>query len=150
MTAFDFIITLATGSLVATAASAADWSAFLKAVVAIVALMSIQVILAFGRRNSRAVTTLVDNEPLLLMRDGVFIDAAMAESRVSPGDVYAKLRGANIQAMSEVRAVVLETTGDISVLHGHDFAPELLRHVRGAEEAGFEFDDEARSASSKA
>ncbi|NDW04553.1 DUF421 domain-containing protein [Jiella sp. 40Bstr34] len=150
MTAFDFIITLATGSLVATAASSVDWSAFLKAVVAIAALMSIQVVLAYGRRNSRAVTTLVDNEPLLLMRDGVFIDAAMAESRVSPGDVYAKLRGANIQAMSEVRAVVLETTGDISVLHGHDFAPELLRHVRGAEKAGPRHDDEARSASSKA
>lgn len=150
MTAFDFVITLATGSLLATAASSSGWPAFLKAVVAIAALMSIQVILAYGRRNSQAVTSLVDNEPLLLMRDGEFIDAAMAESRVSPGDVYAKLRGANIQAMSEVRAVVLETTGDISVLHGHGFAPELLRHVRGATQPGSAPDATGRSASEKA
>ncbi|WP_206026923.1 DUF421 domain-containing protein [Jiella endophytica] len=150
MTAFDFVITLATGSLLASAATTSSWPAFLKALVAIAALMAIQVALAFGRRNSRMVTSVVDNEPLLLMRDGVFIDAAMATSRVSPGDVYAKLRGANIQAMDEVRAVVLETTGDISVLHGESFAPELLRHVRGAEAAGMVPDDSARSASRKA
>nr|WP_245396558.1 YetF domain-containing protein [Jiella sonneratiae] len=150
MTAFDFVITLATGSLLATAASSSDWPAFLKAVVAIAALMAVQVALAFGRRRSSAVTAVVDNEPMLLMRDGAFIDAAMAESRVSPGDVYAKLRGANIQSMEEVRAVVLETSGDISVLHGKGFAPELLRHVRGAEAAGFNLRAEAASASRKA
>mgnify|MGYP003649560206 CR=1 FL=1 len=150
MTAFDFVITLATGSLLATAAASSDWPAFLRAVVAIAALMSVQVALAFGRRKSRAVTALVDNDPLLLMRDGEFIDEAMAESRVSPGDVYAKLRGANIQAMSEVRAVVLETTGDISVLHGHGFAPELLQHVRGAEAIAGDAGGAVRSASRKA
>ncbi|WAP70962.1 DUF421 domain-containing protein [Jiella pelagia] len=150
MTAFDFVITLATGSLLATAAAASDWHGFLRALVAIGALMTVQVILAFARRRSEAVTAVVDNDPLLLMRDGVFIDAAMAESRVSPGDVYAKLRGAGIQSMDDVRAVVLETTGDISVLHGKTIAPELLRHVRGAAEAGFEFDDKAESATRKA
>ena len=133
MTAFDFVITLATGSLLAAAATTADWPAFIKAVVAIITLMGIQVALAFGRRKSERVTALVDNNPLLLMRDGAFIDAAMEESRVSPGDVYAKLRGANVLSLSEVRAVVLETTGDISVIHGESLAPELLAHVRGAE-----------------
>ena len=150
MTAFDFVITLATGSLLATAASSSDWTGFLRAVVAIGALMTVQVVLAFGRRRSEAVTAVVDNEPLLLMRDGVFIDAAMAESRVSPGDVYAKLRGAGIQSMDDVRAVVLETTGDISVLHGKTLAPELLRHVRGAQEAGFDVESGGQSASRKA
>ncbi|MCE7030240.1 DUF421 domain-containing protein [Jiella avicenniae] len=150
MTAFDFVVTLATGSLLATAASSSDWQGFLRALVAIGALMTVQVVLAFGRRRSEAVTSVVDNEPLLLMRDGGFIDAAMAESRVSPGDVYAKLRGAGIQSMDDVRAVVLETTGDISVLHGRTVAPELLRHVRGAREAGFDVDDGGQSASRKA
>ncbi|MBP0617333.1 DUF421 domain-containing protein [Jiella mangrovi] len=149
MTAFDFVITLATGSLLASAATTSDWPAFLKAVVAIAVLMGIQVALAFGRRRSRTITAVVDNDPLLLMRDGSFIDAAMAESRVSPGDVYAKLRGANIQAMSEVRAVVLETTGDISVLHGDRLEPELLTHVRGAEDIAGAASDDAKSASQK-
>ncbi|MCQ0989194.1 DUF421 domain-containing protein [Jiella marina] len=150
MTAFDFVITLATGSLLATASSASNWASFLQAVVAILALMTIQVVLAFARRRSRLVTGLVDNQPLLLMRDGVFIDEAMATSRVSPGDVYAKLRGANIQSMSEVRAVVLETTGDISVLHGETVAPELLRHVRGADVGSPPGDLAGHSASEKA
>ena len=149
MTAFDFVITLATGSLVASAATASDWPAFLKAVVAIIALMGIQVVLAIGRRRSGAVTALVDNDPLLLMHDGVFIDDAMEKSRVSPGDVYAKLRGANVLSLSEVRAVVLETTGDISVIHGDSLAPELLAHVRGADAITGKASGEAQSASRK-
>lgn len=32
---------------------------------------------------------------------------------------------------SEVRAVVLETTGDISVLHGDHLSERLLKGVRG-------------------
>ena len=42
----------------------------------------------------------------------------MQAARVTQDDLFAKLREANTLSMSEVRAVVLETTGDISVLHG--------------------------------
>ena len=48
-------------------------------------------------------------------------------------DVLAKLREANVLAMTDVRAVVLETTGDISVLHGDAQVDDiLLAGVRGA------------------
>ena len=36
---------------------------------------------------------------------------------------------ANALDIKEVRAVVLESTGDISVLHGKDVSPELLEGV---------------------
>ena len=52
------------------------------------------------------------------MRDGVFREHDMARTGVSHDDVMAKLRSANVLAMQDVRAVVLETTGDISVLSG--------------------------------
>jgi uncharacterized membrane protein YcaP (DUF421 family) len=56
-------------------------------------------------------------------------------SRVTPDDVRAKLRAANVLTKSQVRAVVLETTGDISVLHGPADAPpldlDLFADVRG-------------------
>ena len=64
------------------------------------------------------------------MRDGVFLEASMASSRVSRDDVLAKLRAANVLSLSEVRAVVLETTGDISVLHGDHLDDDLIRDVR--------------------
>jgi uncharacterized membrane protein YcaP (DUF421 family) len=73
----------------------------------------------------------VDNRPILLVRDGRFIDDALDEARVTRSDVYAKLRQANVHSMSEVLAVVLETTGDISVLYGDEpLQRELFDNVR--------------------
>ena len=147
MSSFDFTVTVAIGSIVAGTASTP--SSLPNGALAVAALLGIQALISW-RRQQGHLDRVVDNEPLLLMRDGVFIDAAMATSRVSPGDVYAKLRGAGIQSMDDVRAVVLETTGDISVLHGKTLAPELLRHVRGAQEAGFDVESGGQSASRKA
>lgn len=64
------------------------------------------------------------------MRDGEFDRAAMKKSRVAESDVWAKLREANALDLAQVRAVVLETTGDISVLHGDSLNPALLEFVR--------------------
>jgi uncharacterized membrane protein YcaP (DUF421 family) len=130
MTALDFIVTLATGSLLATAASASRWPAFVEALLAIGVLLASQVVLARARRSSDLVERIIENEPLLLMQDGEFIDAALRESRVSRSDVIAKLREANALQLKDVRAVVLETTGDITVLHGDLVDSVLLEGVR--------------------
>ena len=46
-------------------------------------------------------------------------------------DVRAKLREANVAGYDEVRAVVLETTGSVSVLDGaREIDHDLLRGVR--------------------
>ena len=41
----------------------------------------------------------------------------MKKSKVTEGDLRVKLREANVLRLLEVKAVVFETTGDISVLH---------------------------------
>ena len=133
MTAFDFVVTLATGSLLASAATVSDWPALFQIAVAILVLLSVQAGLATLRKSSKSVRDLLGNTPLLLMRDGQFIDAAMQSSRVAREDVLAKLRGANVSDLTAVRAVVLESTGDISIMHGSPIQPELLEGVRGAE-----------------
>ncbi|MXO66538.1 DUF421 domain-containing protein [Altericroceibacterium endophyticum] len=133
MTAFDFIVTLATGSLLANAATVTSWRAFIQTVLAIAVLLIIQYVLAWLRRYSGAAERAMGNEPLLLMRDGEFCEEALRKSRVDRSDVYAKLREANALELSKVRAVVLETTGDISVLHGDRLDSVLLDGVRGAD-----------------
>ena len=55
-------------------------------------------------------------------------------TKVTASDVRAKLREANVTDWSQVRAVVLETTGDVSVLHGETLDPTLLEGVAGADE----------------
>lgn len=49
------------------------------------------------------------------------INEHLKATKVTPDDIRAKLREANVTDLNQVRAVVLETTGDISVLHSMDF-----------------------------
>ncbi|MBI1403169.1 MAG: DUF421 domain-containing protein [Porphyrobacter sp.] len=133
MTAFDFVATIASGSLLANAATASEWAQFAQAMVAVAALFLVQVALAALRKASPRARKALGNTPILLMRDGRFLDEALAETRVSRADVLEKLRGQNIHRFDAVRAVVLETTGDITILHGGDPDADLLRGVRGVE-----------------
>ncbi|HZF93981.1 MAG TPA: YetF domain-containing protein [Allosphingosinicella sp.] len=117
MSAFDFVATIATGSLIATAATRDAWPDFAQALAALAAIFLVQWLLAAARRRSRRVRELVGNDPVLLVEDGRFIEAALAETRVTREEVLENLRAANVGSLAEVRAVVMETTGDISVLH---------------------------------
>ncbi len=128
MTAFDFLVTLAAASLIATASAATTWTAFAQAMAAITTLLCVQFLLALARRYG-AFRRLIENEPRLLMRNGRFLDHAMRNARVSRADIIAKLREANITSDSAT-AVVLETTGDIAVVTVPASDNHLLQGVR--------------------
>ena len=112
MTAFDFVMTIASGSLLAGAAQASEWSAFAQAMIALAALFVVQWAIARLRKESDVVQDAIENEPVLLMVDGRFCTEAMDETRVTRSDIIAKLREANVLSFDEICAVVLETTGD--------------------------------------
>ncbi|MXP29521.1 DUF421 domain-containing protein [Porphyrobacter algicida] len=132
MTSFDFVMTVAMGSLVATASQATQWSGFIQVLAAMTGLFAIQYVLARGRKASDLVESALGNTPVLLMRDGEVIESALVDSRVSMNDLRAKLREANVLDFSQVRAAVLETTGDVSILHGDHLDDSLLENVRSA------------------
>lgn len=130
MTAFDFLVTLATGSLLATAGASTSWPAFMQALAGITALIGAQYALAIIRRRSRRITRLIENEPLLLVCHGRFLEEALRHARVSKAEIIAKLREANIAGLDKVTAVVLETTGDISIMTADTVTEEVMAHVR--------------------
>ena len=130
MTAFDFVATVATGSLLAGACQATTWPEFAQPTLAISALRGAQFVIAKLRQASDGFEEVVQNEPVILMRDGVIFDAALRDTRVARADLIAKLREANALRFLDVRAVVLETTGDISVLHGDTLEQEILEGAR--------------------
>ncbi len=118
MTAFDFVVTLATGSLLASAATVTEWTALAQAFSAILALLTAQVILAVLRRGSRTFQLLIENDPVMLMHDGKILKGALAKTRVSESDVLYEIRLQGINDISDVRSMVLESTGDISIISG--------------------------------
>ncbi len=131
MTNFDFIMTVALGSLLASAAGAGDWIGFVQPLAGMVGLFVAQNVAARLRKTSDAVEAAMQNEPVLLMKDGEICEAALRSERVAQSDLIAKLREANALDLSKVKAVVLETTGDVSVLHGDETIDDrLLEGVR--------------------
>ena len=129
MTNFDFVMTVATGSLLAGAAQSTAWPGFFQALLAMAALFAVQWMTARLRKDSSAFEDVVQNDPVILMRDGLIDEDALTKTRVARDDLIAKLREANVRSFTKVRAVVLETTGDISVLHGDALDDELLTGV---------------------
>ena len=130
MTAFDFAVTVATGSLLATAATAEKWGGYWQALGAIAAILGFQALVAVLRRNSSKVRSLLENDPVLLYRNGTYEEKAMASTRTARCDVESKLREANVLKKDAVCAVVLEATGDVSVLHGEELDPIILKNVQ--------------------
>ena len=124
MSSFDFAMTVAVGSVVASTILSPD-PPLARAAVALASLFGVQFVIAILRKRTTWMEHIVDNEPLILMTREGMVRANLAKSRVTESDVWAKLREANVLAVDQVRAVVLETTGDISVLHGEPDGPEL-------------------------
>ncbi len=129
MTTFDFVMTVALGSLLGGAAQVTDWVSFGQTLTGMLGLFVLQVVAGRLRKSSDTVEDIMQNNPVLLMRNGEINYAALKATRVAESDLFAKLREANVLEFSQVRAVVLETTGDVSVLHGETLNEDLLKGV---------------------
>ena len=142
MTSVDFAITITTGAVLASTLLNQS-PPLAQGVVALCTLFALQAAVAWGRRHGFSVV--VDNEPVVLMAGSRMLRDNLRRTRVTENDVWAKLREANVLDPAEVRAVVLESTGDISVLHGDvggcDLHPCLLRGVGDADALDLGDDD---------
>ncbi|MBS1302202.1 YetF domain-containing protein [Loktanella sp. SALINAS62] len=129
MSSFDFVITLATGSILASTVMSPS-TPLLHGVAALVGLFVVQIGIARLRTGTTQVADLIDNAPLLIMRDGQFLMDNIRKANMTKADVIGKLREANALDLSKVRAVIFEQTGDVSVLHGDKLDQTLLQGVQ--------------------
>jgi uncharacterized membrane protein YcaP (DUF421 family) len=134
MSAFDFAITIAIGSILA---SVTLWQkpTLLEGAVALGVLFGLQFVVGNLRKRLPGVTALIDNRPLLLMDGTEVLSDHLRRANMTEADLRAKLREANVTRLEQVRAVVMESTGDVSVLHAPPDAPAiddaLLADVQG-------------------
>jgi uncharacterized membrane protein YcaP (DUF421 family) len=132
MSAFDFAMTVAIGTLISGTAANRE-PPLLQALVAVVVLFVLQFAAARLRLQSPRAKNLLDNRPLLLMRDGKILHENLESARITESDIWGQLRAANVLDVRNVRAVVLETTGDVSVLHSPEGGPLDERILTGVE-----------------
>lgn len=137
MSSVDFASTIAVGSILASVAINTDQS-LLKGVVALITIIGFQQIFSFAKRSSDWIENKAENSPVYLMWEGKILEENLSRSGVTHADLMAKLREANAFRLQDVKAVIFESTGDVSVLHGKDYgavdAEVLTGVVLGAAE----------------
>ena len=132
LNAFDLVVTVAFGSLLATVIVSRDVD-WLTGAIAFALLTLLQFIVASVSLHWHWFRDLVRSRPTLIVSNGRFLDNAMASERLTRGEVEAAIRKQGIGSVSNVAAVVFETDGSFSVI-GNDKGPlELTEDVRGAE-----------------
>ncbi|MEW4568170.1 YetF domain-containing protein [Tautonia sp. JC769] len=129
MNAFDFVVTVAIGSTLATILLSSD-TALVEGVVALALLIMLQWLITWMATRSEQVTRLIKAEPVLLVRDGQMLRQAMHRSRVIEADILQSVRQQGKGSLDEVSAVVLETDGSFSVISRPiDGEPTALANV---------------------
>lgn len=115
LNAFDFIVTVALGSILASVLLSKS-VALVEGVVGMLVLVGMQYVVAFLCVRADTVSDLVKSEPSLLLRDGQLLPKAMRQQRITEAEVLAALRGSGAAKLADAAAVVLETDGSLSVI----------------------------------
>ena len=133
MSSFDFAMTVAVGTMLASAIVNKSPSV-VQSGVALLSLYLLQLIVAILRQKLGWFSSVVDNQPLLIMDGPTILHDNLKKAQLTESDLRAKLREANVINYSQVKAVVFETTGDVSVLHTGEqgeLDTDILRGVQG-------------------
>lgn len=115
MNAFDFVVTVALGSTLATVLLSKDVP-LIEGVLGFVVLAVLQFIISWLARRRPWFEAIVKAEPRILLRDGIFVRRALSDERVTEEEVRSAIRGSGIGDLKSVAAVVLETNGRFSVI----------------------------------
>ena len=135
MNAFDFVVTIALGSTLASVLLSKDVP-LAEGVLALALLISLQYLITWMSVRSSLVDRIVKSDPVLLLHRGKFLSGPMREARVTEGEILAAVRNHGQSEVGGVEAVVLETDGSFSVIaHAEGGAASALDDVRGRGES---------------
>lgn len=115
LNAFDFVVTIALGSILASVILTKSVS-LSEGLAAFGGLALLQLIVTWLSNQSETFAKALRSEPKLLLSNGRFHDKALANERVTRDEVEAAIRKDGHGKVEEVTAVVLESDGTLSVI----------------------------------
>lgn len=115
MNAFDFVVTVALGSTLATILLNKD-VALAQGVLALALLVALQFVITWTSVRWPWIRALLTGEPRLLLYQGECLPKAMRRARVAEEEIRAAVRSAGLARLEEAEAIILETDGSLSVV----------------------------------
>lgn len=130
MNAFDFIVTVALGSSLATVALSADMP-LAKGILVFFLLIFLQYVLTWLSVRVKKLKRVMTSQPSLLLYKGKLLKDVLKEERITLEEIYVVLREKGINSLEEVDIIVLETTGELTVIPSLEISrAESLQDVR--------------------
>ncbi len=133
MNAFDFLVTIALGSCLASVALNKN-IALAEGALVFFTLIFLQFCITWASVRTKFVKKLVTGKPALLLYKGELLDDVMKRERITIEEINMKARGSGITNLNEVEVIVLETTGDITIISKSEKSntgDETLKNVSG-------------------
>jgi len=132
MNAFDFVVTIAIGTTLAS--TILDGSiALTDGLTALAVLIVLQFIISWLSSRSQKINRIAKSEPKLLCYKGDFIYDALKRERIVESEIMQSLRSKGYSSLEEADAVVLETNGNLSIINklkDQDTEKSVLRKVK--------------------
>lgn len=132
LNAFDFIVTVAFGSTLATILLSSD-VAFFEGLAAMALLAGLQFIIAWASAHVPGTRSAVTARPVALVVSGEIQHAQLRRNRLNESEVLQAVRSTGSGDLSDAAVVVLETNGTISVIPqsklGNGSALEGVRNI---------------------
>ena len=113
--AFDFVVTIALGSTLATVIVSKD-IVLIEGLIAFALFAGLQFVITRLSVRFDSFEKIIKAEPTLLFDRGEFLIEAMRRQRVTESEIRAAIRSKGLAAIEAVEAVVLETDGTFSVV----------------------------------
>ena len=113
--AFDFVVTVAFGSILATVLISTDVP-LLQGILGLGLLIGWQFLLTWLSVRSHRFQNLIKGHPTLLLWQGELRKEALHKARVTEGEINAAVRSNGGSDLAQVAAIVLETDGTFSVI----------------------------------
>ncbi|MGF1523269.1 MAG: DUF421 domain-containing protein [Leptolyngbyaceae cyanobacterium] len=113
--AYDFVVTVAYGSILATLILSQETS-LLQGLLGLGILLLLQFVLDQLTNRFNLVQRWINAQPTLLLLKGEFKSEALSKERVTEAEIRAAVRAKGIISLKLIEAVVLETDGSFSVI----------------------------------
>jgi uncharacterized membrane protein YcaP (DUF421 family) len=115
LNAFDWVVSVALGSTLATILLSSDVS-LTEGVVALALLAGLQFAVAWTTTHLPGGRSVVTARPTLLLEDGRVLHEALRRQRMTESELRQAVRASGSGDLSSVAAAVLETDGSVSVI----------------------------------
>ena len=119
MNNFDWIVTVAIGSIIASGILMKDVAIF-QSLYAIGLLFALQWLVTWGLIRSKLLKKTVKATPTLLVSNGELLRDAMRQERIGEAEIHSALREAGLIDLSEVQWIILESDAQFSVIAKKD------------------------------